>query len=731
MDQNIPLLHDDKTKLRKEQDQSRSQAGQSSEELKTRLKQDGQPAESSADNGLVVASYTTLRRIGEGGFSTVYQARDAAGHDVAIKVLNENFVDSREILERFRRAAAIVEKFDHPNIVHVLGLVDVGGRPGLVMEFVQGKTLEQVIQEKSALGVDQAVNIAVQMCDALAYAHERGVIHRDVKPSNILLLPKGSDSQEKWVAKLTDFDIAKIVTETGFTRSRIQMGTPYFVAPEQWQGKHDIDGRADVFSLGVVLYYMLTGTVPQGRFGHPSDTNPGIPRRVGSVILKAVALNRDIRYPDMAELKKALVGDKMTKATRDIPFEFQSGPPAHSIYDLVERCDSDWATGLQHLKDGDILIWLKRVKPELVPCVQKAVATKGNRDEGLEEALHCMDPALPWPVLETEPLSVSFGELAPGERRSKTITIHNPSRGFLSGKVGKMPEWLQVKGKVFHCHTGGSQKLVLVAKAPSKPSFGPVEGELRIESNGGKATIPLSMTVANRLLIRSDFSVSTLLELCHVARQEWIRIRRLLYDGSISDWLRESRLHFKIANEAKKIMTTEDDRDAGLFHFLQEHCPQPESCLPAKLDTKTSTVDLGKGRGKLPPVRIRVRNTGGNTLQNLAVSDRSPWIRADIIKTGDHQAIVEVLGSGRHLSPGVRQGFVKLSVPDSPVPAWGNTTIDVNMEVLPSFPKWLVFVIILLAVAGVAMGFVIDWRISLSITGALIVSVLTVFSLLS
>ncbi len=642
-----------------------------------------------AASGPHIPGYTTVRRVGSGGFSTVYQARDSRGRDVAIKVLKREFAGSAEVVERFRRAARLLESFDHPNIVRVFDIVSVDGRPGLVMEFVQGETLSKVLREKGKLSVEEAIEIASQMCDALIYAHGRGVIHRDVKPSNILLTSPGKGDEDEVVAKLTDFDIAKIMTSAEVTRSGIQMGTPYYVAPEQWKGKSDIDERADVFSLGIVLYQMLTGEIPAGRFGHPSDTSPGIPRRLGSVILKAIASSRDARYPSMEEFKRALVGDRETKATQDVPFEFYPGRFASSLAELVDLCDKDWDAGLTHLKKGNILIWLNRVKPALEPCVRKVTEGKTDWNEALEEALHCLDHTLPRPVLETRPVSLDFGKLAPGESRITSLTIHNPSRGYLVGRVKEKPDWLGAVPERFHCLAGESVEVSATAMVQKDASPRALSGEMKMESNGGDVAVPVSMEVARRLLIERTYSVGSIEELCNTAPKNWRQVRELMYNGELAKWLRHGVLLTALANRAEEIVLDEGaDRDEGLFQFLNEArktpyegCTDLDKILPPRLSVSKSEVPLNNAAGKLVPARVTVVNKGGGDLREMRV--RAPaWVKVEVARSREKKRVVVTLRGDRNKAGvGVSRGEVVFSIPRGIVPKWQATKVAVEMNV--------------------------------------------------
>src|ERR687894_1402041 len=199
--------------------------------------------------------YRLDAQVGTGGMSTVYRAFDATlERRVAIKLMHRDIAADSDQLERFRREARAVAQFSHP---HIVGVIDAGedeGRPYIVFEYVEGETLKDRIRRLGRLPVDEAIAYAVEIARALGAAHGRGLVHRDVKPQNVLVDEEGS-------AKVTDFGIARSMDDSGLTAEGRVLGTTDYVSPEQALG-HDVNGQSDIYSLGVVLYEMLTGDVP-------------------------------------------------------------------------------------------------------------------------------------------------------------------------------------------------------------------------------------------------------------------------------------------------------------------------------------------------------------------------------------------------------------------------------------------------------------------------------------
>jgi eukaryotic-like serine/threonine-protein kinase len=199
--------------------------------------------------------YRLDAQIGSGGMSTVYRAFDAnLERQVAIKLLHREIAGDSDQLERFRREARAVAQLSHP---HIVGVIDAGedeGRPYIVFEYVEGQTLKERIRQFGQLPVDESVAYAIEIARALGCAHAHAIVHRDVKPQNVLIDDEGS-------AKVTDFGIARSLRDDGLTADGRVLGTTDYVSPEQALG-HDVNGQSDIYSLGVVLYEMLTGDVP-------------------------------------------------------------------------------------------------------------------------------------------------------------------------------------------------------------------------------------------------------------------------------------------------------------------------------------------------------------------------------------------------------------------------------------------------------------------------------------
>jgi hypothetical protein len=241
-----------------------------------------------------------LRLLGQGGMGAVYLARQPKlDRLVALKILPPEVARDAGFTERFTREARALARLNHPHIVTIFDFGESDGLYYFTMEYVDGKSVRDLLA-LGQLSPASALRIVPQVCDALQYAHDEGFVHRDIKPENILLDSKGR-------VKIADFGLARLVGLTPayltLTGSQQVMGTLYYMAPEQMKGTHEVDHRADLYSLGVVFYEMLTGELPVGRFAPPSR-KAAVDERLDPVVLRALAREPEDRYQDAGELKK-------------------------------------------------------------------------------------------------------------------------------------------------------------------------------------------------------------------------------------------------------------------------------------------------------------------------------------------------------------------------------------------------------------------------------------------
>jgi formylglycine-generating enzyme required for sulfatase activity/serine/threonine protein kinase len=252
----------------------------------------------------MLPQYEIESMLGRGGMGAVYKGTQIAlDRPVAIKILSNQLEDAdASFAERFKNEAKAMAKLSHPGIVGVYDFGETaGGLLYIVMEFIEGTDVAKMLTQQKRLHTEHAMAITAHVCDALAYAHERGIIHRDIKPANIMV---GYDG----VVKVADFGLAKMThsQNSGLTQSGMAMGTLHYMAPEALMLGAGVDHRADIYAVGVMLYQMLTGKIPQGLFELPSLQVPGLDPRYDGIIGKALREDRELRYPRVLDMRHDL-----------------------------------------------------------------------------------------------------------------------------------------------------------------------------------------------------------------------------------------------------------------------------------------------------------------------------------------------------------------------------------------------------------------------------------------
>ena len=265
--------------------------------------------------GIVLGNrYEILEEIGKGGMAHVYKAKcNLLNRPVAVKVLRQDLEEDSEFLKRFNTEAQSAASLVHPNIVSIFDFGYDQGYHYIVMELIEGITLKQYIQENAPFSVKDALSVAYQICDALSAAHEKNIVHRDIKPHNIMITPDHR-------VKVTDFGIARVSSGSTMTADTNILGSVHYISPEQARGGH-VDGKTDLYSLGIVLYEMLTGRIPfesdspvaiamkhiQETPVSPREYNPEISQSVENLILKSLSKNITDRYQNASDMKRDIM----------------------------------------------------------------------------------------------------------------------------------------------------------------------------------------------------------------------------------------------------------------------------------------------------------------------------------------------------------------------------------------------------------------------------------------
>jgi len=332
------------------------------ERLKTSIKESKVAAQQ-------IPGYKIIGKVGAGAMAVVYKAKQISlNRTVAIKVLPRRFSENPEYVQRFYKEGQAAGKLNHPNIVQAIDVGESGGYHFFVMEYVEGKTIADDLNAGQIFAEQEAIEIIIQVCHALQHAHAHGLVHRDVKPKNIMINTQG-------VVKLADMGLARETTDIEAAQSEEgkAYGTPYYIAPEQIRGKIDIDGRADIYGLGATFYHMVTGRVPytgddsaeimkkhlKEKLVPPDHLNTSLSAGVSEVIEIMLAKHREDRYNNVEELLTDL------EALR------QGHPPlqAHKRFDV---------SMLEQLEEGDIVDTQEQAYPDdLITRYRLAVLVLG------------------------------------------------------------------------------------------------------------------------------------------------------------------------------------------------------------------------------------------------------------------------------------------------------------------------------------------------------------------
>lgn len=314
--------------------------------------------------------YEIIEKIGNGGMATVYKAKcHILNRFVAVKILRDEFTTDDEFIKRFNSEAQAAASLTHPNIVSIYDVGNEGNLYYIVMELIQGKTLKQIINEDKVLSWKWSVNIVIQIASALETAHRNNIVHRDIKPHNIIITEEG-------IAKVTDFGIAKAVSNSTITAFGTTIGSVHYFSPEHARGGFT-DAKSDLYSLGVVMYEMLTGRVPfdadtpvsialkhmQEQPVEPIILNPAIPVAVNKIIMKAIQKDVNLRYNSATEMLRDL-----TMALKNPDSNFvvlpntQNDSPTQRIPIIAEKNINNKDSEMSRKKKGKIKTFLEEHK---------------------------------------------------------------------------------------------------------------------------------------------------------------------------------------------------------------------------------------------------------------------------------------------------------------------------------------------------------------------------------
>jgi len=331
-----------------------------------------------AGAGTLSGRYETGERLGSGGMSNVYKATDRIlERTVAVKILAEHLSDDERFVARFRREALAVAKLIHPNIVQVYDTGKDEERHYIVMEYVEGRSGAQILQRQGPVEPEIAAEIGIQACAGLDYAHRRGIIHRDVKPGNLMVVG-GPVGGGEMIVKLTDFGIARAIEQTRITQVGSVVGTAAYLAPEQVRGE-EATPATDVYALGVVLYQFLTGRLPyegsslaelavrqQNEKPLPPDTyNSEVPETLGAAVLRALEGDPNRRYASADELAAGL---RLGMEGGDVTLPLEEGTAATSVLGSDTAATRDMGRDTAQTEYRPAQSQTRRPQPRVAPA---------------------------------------------------------------------------------------------------------------------------------------------------------------------------------------------------------------------------------------------------------------------------------------------------------------------------------------------------------------------------
>ena len=479
-----------------------------------------------------ISEYILTEKCGEGGFGEVWKAHHHifAADTVAVKIPTD-----RTYVDFLRNEGVIQHNLQHPHIVRTLGLDPAANPPYFIMEFVEGKTLRDLLREKGRLGFREATDVAVQILEALSHAHEHGITHRDLKPENILVSPAGPAACDRagvhqalggiFRVKITDFGLGAITRQVQQTMylsgvMKTQQGTAItgtfdYMPPEQRRGKAEPDPRSDIYSFGIVFYEMLCGDTPVGAFRYPGQVHQDVPSEVDLILRACLLPDQRERYASAREVLEDLLavveGRPLSHVARIVPLErsafenvpmaqlapqgilsFRGGQEIATIQELATTADSNWEDAKHHLYNRDVESWLRRVgEKDLSRKAMEIREATPDRNVGLEAFLQATGRVAK-PRMELDVDVLDFADVPRGLSKRTRVFINNHGRGWLSGTAVSNVPWLRILTPSFQ---GDDVPVDILIDTDGLDPGRVHEGAIAFAGNGGEKSVPVRVQV--------------------------------------------------------------------------------------------------------------------------------------------------------------------------------------------------------------------------------------------
>jgi serine/threonine protein kinase len=501
-------------------------------------------------------TYRILEPLGKGGMGALYLAADtgAFGRKCVVKELLDYYdptdpEEARQAKARFETEARLLAELSHPGIPRIYSYFSEGGRHYIVMEYIEGETLEQAVSHVDPLGrtvvarplpAEEVVRHAIRICRVLEYlgAQATPVVHHDVKPANLIVEQTSGD------VRLVDFGTARSRTRWA-AQARLErgkstiFGTEGYAAPEQYQGGSD--PRSDVYALAATVYHLLTDDDPADHpFRYPELDR--LPQPLAYALSRALHLEVG-RRSTAQEFRQALE-TWLVPEDRTQPFVFRGGAAALTTGELVNLADQHWFEARHHLAAGDFARWFRdRNRHDLVAKARSTQAGE-NADAALESFLRRLDPRLPSPRLAVNPGALDFGRVTRNARSKRTLVLRNEGRGYAEVTLQASVPWLTIVPRRIGCLAGEEVRVTVQLEPGNLPLRRDHQAVLTcIPVRGARISIPVSaaLSLGREMLHRAAGGLRRMARAAQVGARRgfsnWVRAFRSLIRSRLGIWL--------------------------------------------------------------------------------------------------------------------------------------------------------------------------------------------------